>query len=428
MTKVKSMSTSPSTLQSLRQFVPAPLKRAAKEIHSHVKLRRAIERIAKLPFGETPSAQMLIDLQNAWDNDGFAARIDLLMEVVKRAATTAGPILECGSGLTTILLGLFAGRRGVKVYSLEHFDEWRARVLGCLEQFDVPNVEILSVPLRNFGEFEWYDVPLNDLPANFSLLLCDGPPGETRGGRYGLLPVMRERLAPHGVIILDDTEREGELEVLRRWQSESSFDVAMHESTNGSFAVLTSRPSPAGRRDGDVGLSVSKALTPTLSQRERELAGTQLPELQLSPQVSIIIPAYNVAPYIAETLDSVFAQTYFNYEVIVVNDGSPDTEEFEKAIEPYLNRIRYLKQENLGASMARNSGVKAARSEFIAFLDADDLWQSNYLHEQLKFIRDRNSDLVCADATMFGESETEVQSYMTLLMNDAPASDDVSFL
>jgi glycosyltransferase involved in cell wall biosynthesis len=422
--QLEPMSTSPSTLQSLKQFVPAPLKRAAKEVHSNRKLSRAIASLAKLPVGEIPTPEMLIDLQNAWDNDGFAARIDLLMEVVKRAATTAGPILECGSGLTTILMGLFAGRCGVKVYSLEHIDEWRLKVLGSLEQFRIPNVEILLTPLREFGEFEWYDAPLADLPMNFSLLLCDGPPGETRGGRYGLLPVMRNRLAPDVVIILDDAEREGELHALRRWMTESAFDVAMHEGCTGSFAVLTERPSPTRRRDAFEGLSVIKALT----QREGELAGTQLPELQSWPQVSIIIPAYNVAPYIAATLDSVFAQTYTNYEVIVVNDGSPDTEAFEKAIAPYLDRLRYLKQENLGASVARNAGVKAALAEFVAFLDADDLWQPNYLHEQVKFIRDRKSDLVCADATMFGEPATEGQSYMTLLMNDAPASDDVSFL
>src|SRR5437763_483641 len=333
------MSTSQNTLQSLKQLVPAPLKRAAKEVHSNRKLRRAIASLAKLPVGEIPTAEMLIDLQNAWDNDGFAARIDLLMEVVKRAAMANGPILECGSGLTTILMGLFAGRRGVKVYSLKHFDEWRARVLGCIQQFGIPNVDILSTPLRNFGEFEWYDVPLADLPANFSLFLCDGPPGETRGGRYGLWPVMRERLAPNAVIILDDTEREGELEVLRRWQSDSSFEVTMHESANGSFAVLT-RTMPV------------------------------VVHSELSPQVSIIIPAYNVAPYIAETLDSVFAQTYMNYEVIVVNDGSPDTEDFERALEPYLDRITYLKQENAGVSVARNAGLLAARGEFVAFLDA----------------------------------------------------------
>src|ERR1041384_6033366 len=125
------------------------------------------------------------------------------------------------------------------------------------------------------------------------------------------------------------------------------------------------------------------------------------------PLVSIIIPAYKVAPYIAATLDSVFAQTYLNYEVIVVNDGSPDTEEFEEALQPYLDRIRYLKQENLGASVARNKGVKAARSEFIAFLDADDVWRSNYLHEQLKFIRDRKSALVGPGEPSFGKHKTE---------------------
>jgi len=62
-----------------------------------------------------------------------------------------------------------------------------------------------------------------------------------------------------------------------------------------------------------------------------------------TPKVSVIIPAYNTSAYIAETLDSVFAQTYKSYEVIVVNDGSLDTEELEKELEPYRNRILYIK-------------------------------------------------------------------------------------
>ena len=76
------------------------------------------------------------------------------------------------------------------------------------------------------------------------------------------------------------------------------------------------------------------------------------------PTVSIVIPAYNVAPYIGETLDSVFAQTFADYEVIVINDGSPDTEELERAIQPYQERIRYLSQKNSGASAARNAGLR----------------------------------------------------------------------
>ncbi len=143
--------------------------------------------------------------------------------------------------------------------------------------------------------------------------------------------------------------------------------------------------------------------------------------------MSVIIPAYNVAQFIAETLESVFAQTYLNYEVIVVNDGSPDTEVFERALAPYLDRITYLKQENLGASVARNAGLRAARGEFVAFLDADDIWLPNYLTDQMKFIRERKCDLACADAEFFGDPKSGRQTYMTLLMDSAPAASEVSF-
>jgi len=146
------------------------------------------------------------------------------------------------------------------------------------------------------------------------------------------------------------------------------------------------------------------------------------------PIVSIVIPAYNVAPYISETLASVFAQSFYGFEVIIVNDGSPDTEEFECAIHPYLERIRYLKQENRGASAARNAGLRAARGELIAFLDADDLWSPNYLEEQLRFIREYGCDLACADAMIFGASADAGRSYMDSLMESAPPAGRLTFL
>jgi glycosyltransferase involved in cell wall biosynthesis len=146
------------------------------------------------------------------------------------------------------------------------------------------------------------------------------------------------------------------------------------------------------------------------------------------PKISIVIPAYNVATYIVETLESVLAQTRDDYEVIVVNDGSPDTEEFELAIQPYLERIVYLKQKNRGASVARNTGVRAARGELIAFLDADDLWLPTYLEDQLKFMRDQDCDLVCADAMVFGDNTAHGQTYMDSLMKTAPPVGRVTFL
>ena len=150
--------------------------------------------------------------------------------------------------------------------------------------------------------------------------------------------------------------------------------------------------------------------------------------IEATPRVSVIIPAYNIASFIVETLESVFAQTFTNYEVIVVNDGSPDTEDFESALRPYLDRIVYLKQENGGASVARNAGLQAARGEFVAFLDGDDVWLPNYLEEQVKFMQTRGCDLACADATFFGDTADKAPTYMIAWMDDAPDTGDFGFL
>ena len=147
-----------------------------------------------------------------------------------------------------------------------------------------------------------------------------------------------------------------------------------------------------------------------------------------APRVSIVIPAYNVAPFISETLATVFAQTFTDFEVIIVNDGSPDTEEFELAIMPYRDRVRYLRQENRGASAARNTGLRVALGELIAFLDADDLWLPDYLEKQLNFIREYGCDLACADAMIFGVSADAGRSYMDSLMESAPPEGLVTFL
>lgn len=117
------------------------------------------------------------------------------------------------------------------------------------------------------------------------------------------------------------------------------------------------------------------------------------------PLVSVIVPAYKVARFIRETLDSVLAQTFGKYEIIVINDGSPDTEELEKQLGAYAHLITYLKQSNLGAGAARNAGLRVARGEFVAFLDGDDLWFPGFLSEQLALINSGSgSDLVYADA------------------------------
>jgi hypothetical protein len=116
------------------------------------------------------------------------------------------------------------------------------------------------------------------------------------------------------------------------------------------------------------------------------------------PLVSVVIPAYNAAAYIPSTLDSVFAQTLSDYEIIVVNDGSPDTPALENVLQSYFPKIRYIKQENRGPSNARNSGIQAARGKYVAFLDSDDLWFPNHLANQMAmFQSDPSLGLVYAN-------------------------------
>jgi len=144
----------------------------------------------------------------------------------------------------------------------------------------------------------------------------------------------------------------------------------------------------------------------------------------MAPLVSVIIPAYRTAETIAATLDSVLAQTFKDYEIIVVNDGSPDTGELERALDPYRDRIIYLRQENQGLSGARNTGIRAARGKYIAPLDADDMWAPEHLAAQLAVLEaDPSIDMVYADARIIGDVPEAGRTVMEL----CPSAGGVTF-
>ena len=100
-----------------------------------------------------------------------------------------------------------------------------------------------------------------------------------------------------------------------------------------------------------------------------------------NPTVSVVIGAHNAAPWIGETLESVYAQTYEDFEVIVVDDGS--TDETRQKVQGFDSTIRYVWQSNAGSAAARNEGVRQARGKYLAFLDADDLWSPDKLNVQV---------------------------------------------
>jgi hypothetical protein len=105
------------------------------------------------------------------------------------------------------------------------------------------------------------------------------------------------------------------------------------------------------------------------------------------PHVSVIIPAFNAARFIAGALRSVFAQTFTDFEVVVVDDGSEDREVLEKALGEFSGRIRYVRQSNGGPAKARNTGVAHATGELVAFLDADDEWVPEKLARQVDYFK-----------------------------------------
>ena len=141
------------------------------------------------------------------------------------------------------------------------------------------------------------------------------------------------------------------------------------------------------------------------------------------PLLSIIVPAYNVSGYIGEALSSVFIQDFKDYEVIVVDDGSTDTPQLEKVLEPYRDRINYIRQNNRGIGAARNTALRVARGELIALLDSDDVWLEGKLSQQIEFMKSGGYDMVYADALLFGDTPWPEG---TTFMDRSPSIGEVS--
>jgi teichuronic acid biosynthesis glycosyltransferase TuaG len=108
-----------------------------------------------------------------------------------------------------------------------------------------------------------------------------------------------------------------------------------------------------------------------------------------NPLVSVIIPFYKRKEWLEEALESVFMQTYKNYEVILINDGSE--EDISDIVNSYLNNIRYFYQSNKGAASARNTGISLAKGDYYAFLDSDDIWLPQKLEVQISKMIEVNS-------------------------------------
>lgn len=137
------------------------------------------------------------------------------------------------------------------------------------------------------------------------------------------------------------------------------------------------------------------------------------------PLVSVVIPTYNSVCYLTEAIDSVLAQTFQDFEILVVDDGSTD-ETATILEEKYKDRIRYLHKANGGVSSARNFGIQRAQGKYIAFLDADDIWMPEKLATQIEALAKDEKSKVCYSSLLICDEDL---NYVGL--NLSPRRDDI---
>lgn len=135
-------------------------------------------------------------------------------------------------------------------------------------------------------------------------------------------------------------------------------------------------------------------------------------------QVSIIMPYYNSAQYIKETIDAIIAQTYKDWELIIVDDCSPapETVEVLKDVVDMDTRIKVIRAEkNGGAGLARNIGIKVAEGRYMAFCDSDDWWYPTKLEEQIKFMQEKGYPFTC---TWYEDANDKLEPYYTMKQDE----------
>lgn len=223
-------------------MLPRQARTWLRQAYDGLRFDSAMRRFVASPSSAlTQDNPLLGDLISAWGNSGWIAKEGYLRACVAGALASAGPSLECGSGLSTLLLGAVAQQRGQQHWALEHMPEWGIRVGRCVERHRLRSVNLHTAPLKTYTGYAWYNPPLSRWPHTFSLVVCDGPPADTLGGRYGLAPIVREHLAPGCVILLDDAEREAERAIARRWQAELDASQQFVDDTKPFIRLVVSQ-------------------------------------------------------------------------------------------------------------------------------------------------------------------------------------------
>jgi predicted O-methyltransferase YrrM len=145
-----------------------------------------------------------------------SAQIDYLETCIEKTQQSEALIFECGSGLSTILLGFIAKKQNRKMVSFEHIASWAKRVQKEIDRNQLINNEIILRSLKDYGTFSWYNIDGIEL-EKIGLCICDAPPGDTKGGRRGFFNLYQNHLLPNSIILVDDVIRDDEKKMIHEW-------------------------------------------------------------------------------------------------------------------------------------------------------------------------------------------------------------------
>jgi len=222
----------------IQDLIPVSTRKFLLKLHQQSVWPGALAAYKKLiESGQHPSKELIQKLVYGWGNQGFSAQINYIDTCIKSAVSTEGLIFECGSGLSTILIGIIAKKQGRKMVSFEHIDFWANRIQKELDQNNLNNNQIFVRQLKDYGNYAWYNTDGLEFDK-IGLCICDAPPGDTKGGRRGFLYLFKDQLLPGAVVLVDDTIREDERNMITEWEQIKPMSVEF----KGDFdphAILT---------------------------------------------------------------------------------------------------------------------------------------------------------------------------------------------
>jgi Methyltransferase domain len=213
--------------------VARQVKEHSRESYRRWMLRRDLAVLNRvLHSGRAPPVRLLSQLVRNWGNESWSADTALLESIIEWFPRTTGLTVECGSGLSTLLLASLATTHDRQVWSLEQDTSWAEKVKDALSPQMRTHVEVLVAPICQYPDFDWYCADAVSSLSAIEFIVCDGPPGSTRGGRYGLAPILKARIVPGCILVLDDSHRPEERSIIEKWRHEIGAVVVDERGTH----------------------------------------------------------------------------------------------------------------------------------------------------------------------------------------------------